>query len=462
VYNATANYVDQGGKRPGSIALYLEPWHADIFDFIELRLNIGPEEARCRDLFLALWIPDLFMRRVEADSDWCLMSPDECKGLSDCFGDEFDRLYEKYEAEGRFRKKIKARKLWKTIVNSQCETGLPYMLYRDACNKKSNQQNLGIIKSSNLCTEIIEYTDANEVAVCNLASIALNRFVKNDSSYDFESLRKVSKIIARNLNKVIDANFYPVEEARISNMRHRPIGIGVQGLADVFMLMRLPFTSLEARNLNKKIFETIYFGALEASCELAEQFGPYETYKGSPISKGQLQFDLWDGVKLSDELNWDWNGLKKRILKYGVRNSLLVAPMPTASTAQILGNNEAFEPYTSNIYTRRTSRGDFQVVNKHLIYDLIKHGLWNIDTRDAIITANGSVQSLDIPNDLKELYKTVWELKQIKLIQMAADRGPFIDQSQSLSLFLESPNLPKCSTLHFHAWKLVSRFFTQY
>jgi ribonucleoside-diphosphate reductase subunit M1 len=456
-FNATATYVNQGGKRPGAFAMYLEPWHADIFKFVQLRLNTGPEEARCRDLFLALWIPDLFMRRVETDSDWSLMSPDECKGLSDCFGEEFDRLYEKYESEGRFREKIKARDLWKAIINSQCETGLPYMLYKDACNKKSNQQNLGTIKSSNLCTEIIEYTSPNEVAVCNLASIALNRFVKKDGTYDFETLRAVSKIVAKNLNKVIDVNFYPIEEARTSNLRHRPIGMGVQGLADTFMLMRLPFTSPEARKLNKKIFETIYFGALEASCELAEKFGPYETYEGSPISKGQLQFDLWDGAKLSEELNWDWNGLKTRIAKYGVRNSLLVAPMPTASTAQILGNNEAFEPYTSNIYTRRVVRGDFQVVNQHLVRDLMQRKLWTEETRDAIIEANGSVQGLtDLSDELKELYKTVWELKQVDLIEMAADRGPFIDQSQSLNLFVESPNFPKMTSLHFRGWKLVS------
>jgi len=452
-YNATATYVNQGGKRPGAFAVYLEPWHSDIFEFVQLRLNVGPEEQRCRDLFLALWIPDLFMKRVEADAQWSLMSPDESPGLVDSWGEEFEALYEKYEAEGRFRKQVKARDLWRTIISSQCETGLPYMLYKDACNRKSNQQNLGTIKCSNLCTEIVQYSSKDEAAVCNLASIALNRFVKENGQFDFEQLRYVSGVVTKNLNKVIDVNFYPIQESRTSNMRHRPIGIGVQGLADVFILMRYSFTSSEARDLNKKIFETIYFGALTASCDLAEKLGPYETYEGSPISKGILQFDMWENVELSGL--WDWEALRARIGKFGVRNSLLIAPMPTASTAQILGNNEAFEPYTSNMYTRRVAKGDFQVVNPHLIRDLIKLDLWNEDTRDQLIQSNGSVQTLeDLPAELKEIYRTVWEIKQLDLIEMAADRGPFIDQSQSLNLFVESPNYVKCTTMHFRGWKL--------
>ncbi|KAI6238115.1 Ribonucleoside-diphosphate reductase large subunit [Aphelenchoides fujianensis] len=451
-FNATATYVNQGGKRPGAFAVYLEPWHADVFEFVQLRLNVGPEELRCRDLFLALWIPDLFMKRVETDADWSLMSPDQCPGLADCWGEEFEQLYLRYEQEKRYRRQVKARDLWRVIIASQCETGLPYMLYKDACNRKSNQQNLGTIKCSNLCTEIVEYSSPDEVAVCNLASIALNRFVTEERRFDFEQLRRVARVVARNLNKVIDVNFYPVKEAQRSNFRHRPIGIGVQGLADAFILMRLPFTSPEARLLNKQIFETIYYGALEASCEMAERDGPYETYEGSPVSKGILQFDMWN-VKPTDL--WDWDELKARIAKHGVRNSLLLAPMPTASTAQILGNNEAFEPYTSNMYTRRVSKGDFQVVNQHLVRDLIRLGLWTKETRDHLIASNGSVQELPgLSADLKDLYRTVWELKQLDLIEMAADRGAFIDQSQSLNLFLESPTYTKCTTMHFKAWKL--------
>ncbi|KAI6226333.1 Ribonucleoside-diphosphate reductase large subunit [Aphelenchoides fujianensis] len=411
-FNATATY------RPGAFAVYLEPWHADVFEFVQLRLNVGPEELRCRDLFLALWIPDLFMKRVETDADWSLMSPDQCPGLADCWGEEFEQLYLRYEQEKRYRRQVKARELWRVIIASQCETGLPYMLYKDACNRKSNQQNLGTIKCSNLCTEIVEYSSPDEVAVCNLASIALNRFVTDERRFDFDQLRRVARVVARNLNKVIDVNFYPVKEAQRSNFRHRPIGIGVQGLADAFILMRLPFTSPEARLLNKQIFETIYYGALEASCEMAERDGPYQTYEGSPVSKGILQFDMWN-VKPTDL--WDWDELKARIAKHGVRNSLLLAPMPTASTAQILGNNEAFEPYTSNMYTRR-------VVNQHLVRDLIRLGLWTKETRDHLIASNGSVQELPgLSADLKDLYRTVWELKQLDLIEMAADRGAFID-----------------------------------
>ncbi|CAD5230480.1 unnamed protein product [Bursaphelenchus xylophilus] len=458
-FEMTAKYVDQGGRRPGAFAIYLEPWHADIFDFCELRLNVGPEDRRCRDLFTALWVPDIFMKRVQSDGMWSLMSPDECPGLPDCWGEEFEKLYEGYEAENRYRRQVRARDLWQAIIKSQCETGLPYMVYKDHCNRKSNQQNLGTIKCSNLCTEIIEYSSPDEVAVCNLASIALNRFViikderngnNSERSFDFQKLHDVTKVVAKNLNKVIDVNYYPIEEARKSNLRHRPIGIGVQGLADAFMLMRLPFTSDKAKLLNIQIFETIYHAALEASCELAKEFGPYETYEGSPMSKGQLQPDLW-GVKPTDL--WDWDSLRAKVAKYGCRNSLLVAPMPTASTAQILGNNEAFEPYTSNMYTRRVTKGDFQVVNQHLVRDLIAIGRWNKDMMYDIMRDNGSVQNLDLPEELKEIYKTVWEIKQLDLVRMAADRGPFIDQSQSLNVFIASPNYPKCTTLHFKAWE---------
>ncbi|CAD5225632.1 unnamed protein product [Bursaphelenchus okinawaensis] len=457
-FEYTAKYVDQGGRRPGAFAIYLEPWHADIFDFCDLRLNVGPEERRCRDLFTALWVPDLFMKRIKADGMWSLMSPDECPGLSDCWGDEFEALYEKYEEEKRYRRQVRARDIWQAVIKSQCETGLPYMVYKDHCNRKSNQQNLGTIKCSNLCTEIVEYSSPDEVAVCNLASIALNRFVVRDEKlnpgdpyFDFKKLHAVTKVVARNLNKVIDINYYPIPEAKKSNFRHRPIGIGVQGLADAFMLMKLPFTSEEARKLNIKIFETIYHAALEASCELAEQYGTYETYQGSPMSKGQLQPDLWNATP-SDL--WDWEELRAKVAQHGCRNSLLVAPMPTASTAQILGNNEAFEPYTSNMYTRRVTKGDFQVVNPHLVRDLIAIGRWNKEMMYDIMRDNGSVQNLDIPEDLKEVYRTVWEIKQLDLLQMAADRGPYIDQSQSLNVFMASPNYPKCTTLHFKAWEL--------
>ncbi|KAI6232853.1 Ribonucleoside-diphosphate reductase [Aphelenchoides fujianensis] len=450
-FNTTAKYVSQGGKRPGAFAVYLEPWHADVFEFVQLRLNVGPEEMRCRDLFVALWVPDLFMKRVEVDGVWSLMSEDSAPGLSDCWGEEFERLYEKYEQEKRFRRQVKARDLWKVIIASQCESGLPYILYKDACNRKSNQQNLGTIKCSNLCTEIVEYSSPDEVAVCNLASIALNRFVTEDRRFDFDRLRRIAGVLTRNLNKVIDVNHYPLEEARNSNLRHRPIGIGVQGLADAFILMRHPFTSPEARLLNKQIFETIYFGALEASCELAARDGPYETYKGSPMSNGVFQFDMWN-VKPTGL--WNWAELKERVAKHGVRNSLLLAPMPTASTAQILGNNEAFEPYMSNLFTRRVQKGEFQVVNQHLVKDLLELGLWNQETRDHLVASNGSVQSLPgLPDHLKELYRTVWEIKQLDLIEMAADRGAFIDQSQSLNLFLESPTYTKCTTIHFRSWK---------
>lgn len=453
VYNNTARYVDQGGnKRPGAFAIYLEPWHSDVFEFLDLKKNTGKEEQRARDLFFALWIPDLFMRRVESNADWTLMCPNECPGLADVWGEEFDKLYEKYEAEGKGRKTISAQKLWYAIIESQTETGTPYMLYKDSCNRKSNQQNLGTIKCSNLCTEIVEYSSPDEVAVCNLASIALNMYVKPDKTFDFERLQFVTKVVVRNLNKIIDINYYPVPEAKRSNMRHRPIGLGVQGLADAFILMRFPFDSEEAKQLNKEIFETIYFAALDASCEIAERDGPYETYEGSPVSKGILQHDMWD-VKTTTQL--DWNGLRKRIAKFGVRNSLLMAPMPTASTAQILGNNESIEAYTSNIYTRRVLSGEFQIVNQHLLKDLTELGLWNEDVKNEMIAAGGSIQSIkSIPDDLKALYKTVWEIKQRVVLEMAADRGAFIDQSQSLNIHIAEPNYGKLSSMHFYAWKL--------
>ncbi|GFN82091.1 ribonucleoside-diphosphate reductase [Plakobranchus ocellatus] len=453
VYNNTARYVDQGGnKRPGAFAVYLEPWHADIFDFLDLRKNTGKEEQRARDLFYALWIPDLFMKRVESNGDWTLMCPNECPGLADVWGEEFDKLYEKYESEGKGRKTVKAQKLWYAIIESQTETGTPYMLYKDSCNRKSNQQNLGTIKCSNLCTEIVEYSSPDEVAVCNLASIALNMYVKPDKTYDFERLQYVTKVAVKNLNKIIDINYYPVPEAKRSNLRHRPIGLGVQGLADAFILMRFPFDSPEAKRLNKEIFETIYFAALDASCELAERDGPYETYKGSPVSKGILQHDMWN-VKATTDLDWD--ALRKRIAKFGVRNSLLMAPMPTASTAQILGNNESIEAYTSNIYSRRVLSGEFQIVNQHLLKDLTELGLWNEDVKNEMIAAGGSIQTIkSIPDDLKNLYKTVWEIKQRVVLEMAADRGAFIDQSQSLNVHIAEPNYGKLSSMHFYAWKL--------
>lgn len=451
VFNDTARYVDQGGgKRKGAFAIYLEPWHADVFEFLDLRKNHGKEEMRARDLFYALWVPDLFMKRVEENGDWSLFCPNEAPGLQDCHSEAFESLYTKYEAEGRARKVVKAQDLWFAIVDSQIETGTPYLLYKDAANKKSNQQNLGTIKSSNLCTEIMEYTDANEVAVCNLASIALPRFVV-DGKFDFEKLYEVTYQATKNLNKIIDNNYYPVEEAQYSNLRHRPIGLGVQGLADAFILLRLPFESELAKMLNKNIFETIYFASMTASKDLAKVEGAYETFNGSPLSKGVFQFDMW-GVDAGDR--HDWNALREEVIKYGVRNSLLVAPMPTASTSQILGNNECFEPYTSNIYTRRVLSGEFIIVNKHLLKDLVALGLWNNDMKNAIIAANGSIQHIPtIPVGIKELYKTVWEIKQRSLIDMAADRGAYICQSQSLNLFVDSPTMAKLTSMHFYAWR---------
>ena len=454
VFNDTARYVDQGGgKRKGSFAIYLETWHADIFDFLELKKNHGKEEMRARDLFYAMWISDLFMKRVEEDDKWTLMCPNECPGLQDCHGDEFDKLYLKYELENKGRKTIRARDLWDKILESQIETGTPYMLYKDAANRKSNQKNLGTIKSSNLCTEIMEYTSEDEVAVCNLASIALPMFIK-DNSFDHEELFRVTKQATINLNRVIDRNYYPVPEAKNSNFRHRPVGLGVQGLADAFIMLRLPFTSDEAKKLNQEIFETIYFAALTASMEEAQKDGAYKTYKGSPISKGEFQHNLW-GIE-DNELSgrWNWGSLRKEIKKHGVRNSLLVAPMPTASTSQILGNNECFEPYTSNIYTRRVLSGEFIVVNKHLLEDLVKLGLWTEDLKQELMKANGSVQHIDIiPEDIKELYKTVWELSMKDIIDMSRHRGYFIDQSQSLNLFMEGATMAKLTSMHFYAWK---------
>jgi ribonucleoside-diphosphate reductase alpha subunit len=445
VFNATARYVNQGGRRKGSIAVYLEPWHADIMDFLELRLNQGDEEARCRDLFTALWIPDLFMKCVRDDQNWHLMCPNECSGLSDAWGEDFDRLYTTYVLQGKYRQVIPARTLWAAILKSQVETGTPYMLYKDACNAKSNQQNLGTIKSSNLCTEIIEYSDKNETAVCNLASISLPAFVK-DGRFDFEQLRKVTRVVTRNLNRVIDENYYPTEAARTSNMRHRPIAIGVQGLADVFQVLGLSFDSPDARLLNEQISDTMYESALSESCTLAEEQGTYETYEGSPASRGLLQFDLW-GRKLDH-----YDDLKERIRKYGLRNSLLVAPMPTASTSQILGNNECFEPFTSNLYLRRTLAGEFVMINKHLVKELQKLGKWNKETKDLIVRDGGSVQALDISDELKLVYRTVWEIPQRSLIDMAADRAPFIDQSQSMNLFMEDPTNAKLSSMHMYTW----------
>lgn len=451
VFNDTARYVDQGGgKRKGSFAIYLEPWHADIFDFLDLRKNHGKEERRARDLFFALWTNDLFMQRVEDDAEWTLMCPNECPGLADTYGDDFKALYERYEKEGKGRKTIKAQELWFAILESQVETGTPYMLYKDACNEKSNQKNLGTIKSSNLCTEIIEYTAPDEVAVCNLASLALPMFVK-DGKFDFDKLFEVTYTVTKNLNKIIDYNYYPVAEAKNSNLRHRPIGLGVQGLADAFILMRYPFTSDEAKQLNKDIFETIYYAGLVASKDLAKVDGPYETFKGSPASEGIFQFDMW-GVEPSSR--WEWDVLREEVKEHGIRNSLLLAPMPTASTSQILGNNECFEPYTSNIYSRRTLSGEFAVVNKHLLRDLNKLGLWSDEMKNRLIAANGSIQDFpEIPENIKELYKTVWEIKQKDILDMAADRGAYIDQSQSLNVFMDSPNFGKLTSMHFYAWK---------
>jgi ribonucleoside-diphosphate reductase alpha subunit len=452
VFNATARYVNQAGRRKGSIAVYLEPWHADILDFLELRLNQGDEEARCRDLFSALWIPDLFMKRVEESGNWSLFCPDKAPGLSDAVGEEFEALYTKYEEEGRATATVPAADVWKAILKSQTETGTPYMLYKDACNQKSNQKNLGVIKSSNLCTEILEFTDKDETAVCNLASIALPKYVDPETkTFDYEKLHEVTKTVTKNLNRVIDRNFYPVETARKSNMRHRPIGLGVQGLADVFILCRHAFDSDEAKEINARIFETMYHAALEASSELAEVDGPYETFEGSPASQGVLQFDMWEG---ETKLHYDWDALKERIKEKGLRNSLLMAPMPTASTAQILGNNECFEPYTTNIYLRRTLAGEFVIVNKHLVDDLKEIGLWSKDMKDLMVKAGGSIQNIvDIPDEIKKLYRTVWEIKMKDVIDMAADRGRFIDQSQSMNLFMESPTMSKLSSMHMYSWK---------
>ncbi len=454
VFNDTARYVDQGGgKRKGSFAVYMEPWHADIFDFLDLKKNHGKEEMRARDLFYALWVPDLFMKRVKEDKEWTLMCPNECPGLYDSYGPEFEALYTQYEQEGKGRKTIMARELWLKVLEAQIETGTPYMLYKDAANIKSNQKNLGTIRSSNLCTEIMEYSAPDEIAVCNLASIALPMFVE-EGKFDHEKLFAVTMKATRNLNRIIDRNYYPVKEARNSNMRHRPIGLGVQGLADAFIKLRMPFTSDEAKELNKEIFETIYFAAVKASVEEAKADGAYETYKGSPMSEGQFQFDLWgvDAKQLSGR--WDWEGLRKEVLEHGVRNSLLVAPMPTASTSQILGNNECFEPYTSNIYTRKVLSGEFIVVNKHLLMDLVDLGLWNEDLKNEIMRHNGSIQEIEgIPANIKELYKTVWELGMKDIIDMAADRGMFIDQSQSMNLFMQSPNKGKLTSMHMYAWE---------
>jgi ribonucleoside-diphosphate reductase alpha subunit len=454
VFNATARYVNQAGRRKGSIAVYIEPWHADIMDFLELRLNQGDEEARCRDLFSAMWIPDLFMKRVEEGGNWSLFCPDTAKGLSDVYGKEFDELYTKYEEEGLAHTTIPAADVWKAILRSQTETGTPYMLYKDACNSKSNQKNLGVIKSSNLCTEIIEYTNKDETAVCNLGSIALPKYVnKETKTFDYEKLHEVTKIVTKNLNRVIDRNFYPVETARRSNMKHRPIGLGVQGLADVFILCGLPFDCEESRLMNAHIFETMYHASLEASSELAEVDGSYESFEGSPTSQGILQPDMWEGeTKFSGR--YDWDAMRERVKTKGLRNSLLMAPMPTASTAQILGNNECFEPYTTNIYLRRTIAGEFVVVNNHLVNDLKKRGLWSKEMKDLMVKAGGSIQNIvDIPDDIKSLYKTVWEISQKCIIDMAADRGHFIDQSQSMNLFMESPTMSKLSSMHMYAWK---------
>jgi ribonucleoside-diphosphate reductase alpha chain len=454
VFNDTARYVDQGGgKRKGSFAIYIETWHADIFEFLDLKKNTGKEEMRARDLFFAMWTSDLFMKRVEENSTWTLMCPNECPGLYDVYGEEFEKMYTNYEALGKGRRTIKARELWEKILESQIETGTPYMLYKDAANRKSNQKNLGTIRSSNLCTEIMEYTSKDEIAVCNLASLSLPMFVEN-GAFDHQALYNVTKRVTKNLNKVIDRNYYPVKEAENSNMRHRPVGLGVQGLADAFIMLRLPFTSDKAKKLNQEIFETLYFAAVTASMELAKEEGPYSTFKGSPISNGEFQYNLW-GIK-DEELSgrWDWASLRKEVMQHGVRNSLLVAPMPTASTSQILGNNEAFEPYTSNIYTRRVLSGEFIVVNKHLLHDLVELGLWNENLKQEIMRNNGSVQNIpSIPTELKELYKTVWEMSMKDIIDMSRQRGYFIDQSQSLNLFMQDANYAKLTSMHFYSWK---------
>ena len=457
VFNDTARYVDQGGgKRKGSFAIYMEPWHADIFDFLDLKKNHGKEEQRARDLFYAMWIPDLFMKRVEDNDTWSLFCPHECPGLSDNHSEEFEKLYEQYEREGKARRTVKAQDLWFAILESQIETGTPYMLYKDHANAKSNQKNLGTIKSSNLCTEIMEYTAPDEVAVCNLASIALTKFVEEGedgfSRFDHQKLYEITKVVTRNLNKIIDRNYYPVPEAENSNKRHRPIGIGIQGLADALCLLRMPFESDEARQLNRDVFETIYFGAMEASMELAKEEKPYQSWEGSPISQGIFQFDMWNVTP--DSNRWDWEKLRKQVVKYGVRNSLLLAPMPTASTSQILGNNECFEPFTSNIYVRRVLSGEFVVVNKYLLKDLVKLNLWNEDMKNKLVQANGSIQPIPgIPQNIKDLYKTSWEIKQRTLLDMSADRGAYICQSQSLNVFMEEPNFAKLTSMHFYAWK---------
>jgi ribonucleoside-diphosphate reductase alpha chain len=452
VFNDTARYVDQGGgKRKGSFAMYIEPWHADVFDFLDLKKNTGKEEMRARDLFFALWIPDLFMKRVEENGEWTLMCPHECPGLSDTYGDEFEKLYLSYEAAGKGRKTIKAQDLWFKVLESQIETGTPYMLYKDAANKKSNQQNLGTIKSSNLCTEIMEYTAPDEVAVCNLASLALPKYVTEQGTFDHDKLFEVTYQATINLNRIIDGNYYPVPEAKNSNLRHRPIGLGVQGLADAFIMLGFPFESEEARALNREIFETIYYASMTASKDLAIAEGPYESYAGSPVSQGIFQFDMW-GVTPTNR--WEWDLLKEEVKKHGVRNSLLLAPMPTASTAQILGNNECFEPYTSNIYTRRVLSGEFIVVNKHLLKDLVKENLWTNEMRQKLMASNGSVQNInEIPQRIKDLYKTAWEISQKAIIEQAADRGAYICQSQSLNIFMENANFGKLTSMHFYGWK---------
>jgi ribonucleoside-diphosphate reductase alpha chain len=459
VFNDTARYVDQGGgKRKGSFAMYIEPWHADIFEFLDLKKNHGKEEMRARDLFYAMWMPDLFMKRVQEDGQWTLMCPNECPHLFDTYGDEFEKLYEGYEKVGKGRKTIKARELWEKILESQIETGTPYMLYKDAVNRKSNHKNLGTIRSSNLCTEIMEYTANDEVAVCNLASIALPMFISENESgekyFNHKKLYDVTKKVIRNLDTVIDRNYYPVQEAENSNFRHRPVGLGVQGLADAFIMLRLPFTSDAAKKLNKDIFETLYFASVQSSMEIAKAKEPYSTFKGSPMSEGELQFNMW-GINDEDlSGNWDWKKLRKNVIKHGVRNSLLVAPMPTASTSQILGNNEAFEPYTSNIYTRRVLSGEFIVVNKHLLEDLVEMELWDNNMKEEIMRANGSIQHIDkIPQNIKELYKTVWEMSMKDIIDMARHRGYFIDQSQSLNLFMQDADYAKLTSMHFYAWK---------
>lgn len=453
VYNNTARCVDQAGRRKGSFAVYIEPWHADIFEFLDLKKNTGSEEQRARDLFYALWIPDLFMKRVKENGMWSLMCPNESKGLYEVYGSQFEDLYLKYEQDGsKVRKVVKAQDLWLKIIHSQIETGTPYMLYKDACNSKSNQQNLGTIKSSNLCAEICQYTNKDEIAVCNLASICLPRFVKN-GVFDHDMLYNIVNQVVHNLNKVIDRNFYPVPEARCSNMRHRPVGLGVQGLADVFALMRLPFASEPAKRLNREIAETMYFAALSASHELALKEGNYETFDGSPLAMGMFQFDLWAGQTQLSLDRWDWEGLRDSIMRDGVRNSLLIALMPTASTAQIMGNNDAFEPFTSNLYTRRVLSGEFIVVNKYLLNDLTELGLWNTEMKERLMHDNGSVQNLDIPDKLKEIYKTAWEISVKDVIDMAVDRGRFVDQSQSMNLFLESPQIERVSKMHMYAWR---------